>query len=88
MSLFNKMLKAGAAMKAFDIAKRELSKPENRRKAKALVAKAQAEIRKPENQKRAKDIVGQVTRRGPGRSGPSATDGPKVVEPKTLPPAG
>lgn len=86
MSLFKSMLKTGAAMKAFDIAKRELSKPENQRKAKAMMAKAQAEIRKPENQQRAKDLVGKVSKRVPGRTAKPTRAIP--LTPKTLPPGG
>lgn len=67
MKLIRGALKTGIAVKAFDIARREMAKPENQRKAKELLAKAQQEIRKPENQQKAKDIVGKVTKRGKTR---------------------
>lgn len=86
MSVFRSMLKTGVAMKAFDMAKKELAKPENQRKAKALATRAQAEFRKPENQQKAKDLVGKVSKRVPGRSSSAAPTPPPV--PKTLPPAG
>lgn len=66
MSLIGKALKTGIAVKAFDLARREMRKPENQRKAKALLARAQQEYRKPENQQKAKDMLGKVTKRGKG----------------------
>ena len=39
MGAFSKALKSGAALKAFQIVKREAAKPENQRKAKEFVAK-------------------------------------------------
>ncbi len=74
MKLFRGALKTGIAMKVFDLARREMSKPENQRKAKELLAKAQREVRKPENQQKAKDLLGKVskvTKRG--AAGPGAT---------------
>jgi hypothetical protein len=67
MKLLRGALKTGIAMKAFDIARREMSKPENQRKAKELLARAQREFRKPENQRKAKDLVGKATKRGQAR---------------------
>ncbi|MBA3418814.1 MAG: hypothetical protein H0U09_08965 [Geodermatophilaceae bacterium] len=64
MKLFRGALKTGIAVKAFDIARREMRKPENQRKARELMAKAQQEFRKPENQRKAKDLLGKVTKRG------------------------
>ncbi len=64
MKLFRGALKTGIAVKAFDIARREMRKPENQRKARELMAKAQQEFRKPDNQRKAKDLLGKVTKRG------------------------
>jgi len=64
VKLFRGALKTGIAVKAFDIARREMRKPENQRKARELLAKAQQEFRKPENQRKAKDLLGKVTKRG------------------------
>lgn len=66
MSLIGKALKTGIAVKAFDLARREMAKPENQRKAKQLLAKAQQEFRKPANQQKAKDVLGGLTKRGKG----------------------
>jgi len=60
-------LKTTIAMKAFDIARREMRKPENQAKAKELLAKAQREFRKPENQQKAKALLGKATKRGNAR---------------------
>ncbi|MBA3524538.1 MAG: hypothetical protein H0T85_08315 [Geodermatophilaceae bacterium] len=87
MSMFRNIVKTGVAMKAFEIAKRELAKPENQRKAKALMAKAQAEIRKPENQQKAKALVGKVTKKVPGGK-PTTPSITEAGAPRTLPPAG
>lgn len=70
MKLVRGALKTGIAMKAFDIARREMRKPENQRKAKEMLAKAQREFRKPENQQKAKDMLGKVTKRGGGTTRP------------------
>ncbi len=64
MKLFRGAVRTGIAVKAFDIARREMRKPENQRKARELMAKAQQEFRKPENQRKAKDLLGKVTKRG------------------------
>lgn len=64
MKLFRGAVRTGIAVKAFDIARREMRKPENQRKARELLAKAQQEFRKPENQRKAKDLLGKVTKRG------------------------
>jgi len=64
MKLLRSALKTTIAVKAFDIARREMSKPENQRKAKELLAKAQREFGKPENQQKAKDLLGKVSKRG------------------------
>ena len=63
MKLFRGAVRTGIAVKAFDIARREMRKPENQRKARELMAKAQQEFRKPENQRKAKDLLGKVTKR-------------------------
>lgn len=39
MSFLNKAMKSGLALKAAQIAKREMAKPENQRKAKELLSK-------------------------------------------------
>lgn len=67
MKLLRGALRTGLAMKALDIARREMSKPENQRKAKELLAKAQGELRRPENQQKAKELLAKVTRRGTTR---------------------
>ena len=64
MKLLRSALKTTIAVKAFDIARREMRKPENQRKARELMAKAQQEFRKPDNQRKAKDLLGKVTKRG------------------------
>ncbi len=64
MKLIRGALKTGIAMKALDIARREMSKPENQRKAREMFARAQREIRKPENQQKAKNLLGKVAKRG------------------------
>lgn len=64
MGIIKSALKTGIAVKAVDLARKEMAKPENQRKAKALLAKAQQEFRKPANQQKAKDILGKVTKRG------------------------
>lgn len=64
MKLFRGAVRTGIAVKAFDIARREMRKPENQRKARELMAKAQQEFRKPDNQRKAKDLLGKVTKRG------------------------
>jgi hypothetical protein len=64
VKLFRGAVRTGIAVKAFDIARREMRKPENQRKARELMAKAQQEFRKPENQRKAKDLLGKVTKRG------------------------
>lgn len=64
MGVIKSALKTGIAVKAFDLARREMRKPENQRKAKALLAKAQEEFRKPQNQRKAKDVLSKVTKRG------------------------
>lgn len=72
MSILKSALKTGLAVKAYEIAKREMRKPENQRKAKALVARAQEEFRKPANQQKAKDVLAKVTKRGGGGPGAAA----------------
>ncbi|MBA3249432.1 MAG: hypothetical protein H0T66_03790 [Geodermatophilaceae bacterium] len=67
MSIIKSAVKTGIAVKAFDLARREMRKPENQRKAKELLAKAQHEFRKPQNQQKAKDVLSKVTKRTPGR---------------------
>ncbi len=47
MSIIKGAIKAGIAIKVFQIAKRELSKPENQRKINDAVRKVQASLRKP-----------------------------------------
>lgn len=64
MGVIKSALKTGIAVKAFDLARREMRRPENQRKARALLAKAQEEFRKPQNQRKAKDVLSKVTKRG------------------------
>ena len=47
MSIFRSAIRAGIAIKVAQIAKRELSKPENQRKIQDAVRKVQANLRKP-----------------------------------------
>ncbi len=63
MGIIKSALKTGIAVKAVDLARREMRKPENQRKAKELMARAQREFRKPENQRRAKDALAKVSKR-------------------------
>lgn len=47
MSMFRNAIKAGIVMKVAQVAKRELSKPENQRKISEAVRKLQGSMRKP-----------------------------------------
>jgi hypothetical protein len=47
MSMFKGALRAGVALKVAQIAKRELSKPENQRKIREAVRKVQGSVRRP-----------------------------------------
>jgi hypothetical protein len=47
MSIFKSAIRAGIAVKVAQIAKRELSKPENQRKIKEAVRKVQGSLRAP-----------------------------------------
>jgi hypothetical protein len=60
MKVIRGALKTGIAVKAYDMARREMSKPENQRKAKEMLAKVQGEFRKPENRTKAKEMLGKA----------------------------
>jgi hypothetical protein len=47
MSIFRTAMKAGIAVKVFQVAKRELSKPENQRKIKEAARNLQGRVRPP-----------------------------------------
>ena len=63
MGIIKSAMKTGIAVKAFDLIRREMRRPENQQKLKDLMAKAQHEFRKPENQQKAKDVLSKVSKR-------------------------
>ncbi len=67
MGIIKSALKTGIAVKAVDLARREMRKPENQRKARALMARAQQEFRKPQNQQKAMDVLSKAIKRGGGQ---------------------
>lgn len=73
MGIIKSALKTGIAVKAVDLARREMRKPENQRKARELLARAQQEFRKPENKQKAKDVLAKVSKVGPAKRGKGPT---------------
>lgn len=73
MGIIKSALKTGIAVKAVDLARREMRKPENQRRAKELLARAQQEFRKPQNQQKAKDVMAKLGKVGPGKRGKGPT---------------
>ncbi|MGI8532409.1 MAG: hypothetical protein ACR2KN_05340 [Geodermatophilaceae bacterium] len=67
MGIIKSALKTGIAVKAVDLARREMRKPENQRKVRALMARAQQEFRKPQNQQKAMDVLSKAIKRGGGQ---------------------
>jgi hypothetical protein len=60
MALLGKFIKGGLAVKAVQLAQRELKKPENQKRLNDAMAK----LKTPENQKRINDAMAKLKNRG------------------------